>query len=55
MTKPTPSTAELELSSATDNKTRELKDILNKVTSLRNEEVDVIRALVDLSRGLKIE
>lgn len=38
-----------------DNKTEELKDILNKVTSLRNEEVDVIRALLDLSRGLKID
>lgn len=38
-----------------DNKTEQLKDILNKVTSLRNEEVDVIRALLDLSRGLKIE
>ena len=38
-----------------DNKTEQLKDILNKVTSLRNEEVDVIRALLDLSRGLKID
>jgi hypothetical protein len=30
-----------------------VKDIFAKVTSLKNEEVDVIRALVDLSRGLK--
>jgi hypothetical protein len=36
-----------------DNKTQELKDILNKVTSLTSVETDILQALVDLSRRLE--
>ena len=49
----TTSQEELEFSSNDNNKTQELKGLLEKITSLSTVETDILKAMVDLSKGLK--
>jgi hypothetical protein len=46
-------TTELELRS--NNNTRIFKDLLEKTSSLTNNEIDIIRVIAELSRGFKDE
>ena len=48
-------TEELESNCNDNNKIQTLKDLLEKVTSLSTVETDVLRAMVELSRGLKTD
>jgi len=48
----TTTTEELESNSKHKNKTQELKRILDRVTSLTNNEVSVINAILSISRSL---
>lgn len=44
---------ELEHSSSNTNDLQKLKGLLEKLSSLSGEETDVLKAMVELSRGLK--
>lgn len=46
-------TEELELNSKETNDLEKLKGLLEQLSSLSGEETDVLKAMVELSRGLK--